>query len=213
VKSLHPPRALWLVLAWIVLIVAGVALHALSTLISSQDLALVRDLAGQRTGLLTALAHAFSLLGRSYVLVPCAIVIAAGAVRLGRPLYGVVMIVSVVGAEILQNVDKVIIGRSRPAVSHLEHVSGPSFPSGHATDSSAFFVLLLLALLVTSCPGRVKLLAAFLAVVIVVGVAVSRVYLGVHYPTDVGAGILLGASWSLTTATVMLRGRVDREPA
>jgi membrane-associated phospholipid phosphatase len=153
VKSLHPPRALWLVLAWIVLIVAGLALHALSTLISSQDLALVRDLAGQRTGLLTALAHVFSLLGRSYVLVPCAIVIAVGALRLGRPLYGMVMIV------------------------------------------------------------RVKLLAAFLTVVIIAGVAVSWVYLGVHYPTDVGAGIVLGGSWSLTTATVMLRGRVDREPA
>jgi undecaprenyl-diphosphatase len=209
-RSLHAPRAISLVLSLILLILIGVGLRSLSRLMSGEDLALVRDLAGQRSGLLTALAHGISWLGRSGVLVLCAALIAVGAIRRGKPVYGAVMIVGVVGALILQTVDKVVIGRPRPPVPHLEHVTGTSFPSGHATNASAFFVLVALGIVLASRSRPVKLLAAFTAIVVIGGVAWSRVYLGVHYPTDVVAGILLGGSWSLVTATVLLRAGSDR---
>jgi undecaprenyl-diphosphatase len=185
--------------------VIGVGLRSLSTLMSGEDLALVRDLANERTGVLTALAHGASWLGRSYVLLPCAVAIAGCAIAFGQRVKGLVMIIGVVGAVIIENVDKLVIGRPRPPGPRLEHVSGTSFPSGHTTQATAFFLLLLVALLSGRRPRSLKLLAVLATALVIGGVAWSRVYLGVHYPSDTIAGILLGGAWSLVAAAILLR--------
>ena len=190
--------AVWLLIALAVLIVAGLGLHSLATLMPGDELALVRTAAGDRTPFLTALAHGVSWLGRSAVLVPAAIVIALLLRRSSRAL---AMLIGVVGAIVLQNADKALVGRPRPPVHRLEAVSGTSFPSGHATEATAFFLVLAVVLVHGSRTLSVRLLAPVLAIVIVAAVAVSRVYLGVHYPTDVVAGILLGGCWGALTAT------------
>ena len=200
-------RGIWLVAALTSLIVIGLGLRALATLVSTQDLAIVKGLAGDRTGFLTALAHGASVLGRSYVLIPCAAVIAILAGARGRRGRGLVLLVGVVGAVIIQNVDKAIVGRPRPPVTRLEHVSSTSFPSGHASESTAFFVLILLAILSSSSSRSTRIVAVLATITIVAGVALSRVYLGVHYPTDVAAGILLGGAWSAVVAAVLLQGK------
>jgi undecaprenyl-diphosphatase len=196
-------RALWLIISLALLIVAGLGLHSLATLVSGEDLRLVRGLAGDRTSLLTALAHAASWVGRGAVLVPCAVAIALGAAQRGRPAPGLVPIVGVLGAIIIQTVDKALVSRPRPPVHELEHVSGTSFPSGHATDATAFYLALAIVLIAGSPARWVRLVTAATAPVIIAAVALSRVYLGVHYPTDVVAGIVLGAAWGLVSAMVL----------
>ncbi len=104
------------------------------------------------------------------------------------------------GADGLQNVVKALVDRARPSVTHLEHVTSSSFPSGHATQSTAF-VFALLTLVWTARSGLGRVAATLAAAVLVCAVGVSRVYLGVHYPTDVAAGIILGGAWA---AGVML---------
>jgi undecaprenyl-diphosphatase len=106
-----------------------------------------------------------------------------------------VLVLAVLGGELLAQAIKVVVGRTRPdLVPHLDIVYSSSFPSGHSALSP--IVYLTLAALVAAGEGRraqkVLLLAA--ALVLVLAIGVSRVYLGVHWPTDVLAGWALGAA-------------------
>lgn len=115
-----------------------------------------------------------------------------------RPRHALVMAGAVLAAWGSSQVTKALYGRPRPdLVPHEAYVYSASFPSGHSTMSTACF--LTLAMLVSSLEPRrrSKALAYGLAATVVVGVGFSRVYLGVHWPTDVLAGWCLGAAWAL----------------
>ncbi len=202
---MNPPlrQILWLLGSLAGLVVAGLGLHALSTLVAGEDLRLVREAARDRSAGVTALAHAASWLGRSVVLVPVAVGLGLIAAAAHRPRRGAALIVAILGAIVIQNVDKALVDRPRPPVGELERVSGTSFPSGHATESSAFFIALAIGLL-TGVAGRwARLLIAAATLVIIAAVGASRVYLGVHYPTDVIAGVVLGGSWGAIAARTL----------
>ena len=102
------------------------------------------------------------------------------------------------GGWLLNNVLKELFARPRPdVVPHLREVMTLSFPSGHALTSAAIF-LTLGALLMRVAQGRVaKFYCMFVAMMATLLVGATRVYLGVHYPTDVLAGWLIGVSWAL----------------
>ncbi len=129
----------------------------------------------------------------------------------GRRRFPLTLLAAVVGAPLLTWALKQLYGRARPTiVPHLETVAAPSFPSGHTVSSVAFFVTVAL-LVAAHTQGRA--LRSFLvgyALIIAALVAVSRMYLGVHYPSDVAAGALLGIAWSLlcVTGERLLRDRV-----
>jgi undecaprenyl-diphosphatase len=181
------------------LVLLAVGLRGLSTLVSSGDLSLVADAVQARSPALTTIAHGASWLGRSGVLVPSAVVIALAATARGRPAAWM-LVVGIVGAVVVQNLAKALIERPRPPVHRLEQVSGTSFPSGHATEATAFFVLLAVWGLRSCRSGPVRLAAALAAGLVIAAVGVSRVYLGAHYPTDVAGGIVLGAGWAAIVA-------------
>lgn len=171
----------------------------------SADLDAVRDLGADRVPFLTADAHALSLVGSGFVVFPFGVVCCAALCRRGRFRAAAALAVSTLGAVLIANVDKLLVSRPRPPVQHLEHVISASFPSGHATQASAFYIALLTIFLATR-PGHRAAVAAVIATIgLVLGIAFSRVYLGVHYPTDTAAGVLLGTSWSLLASTLLLR--------
>lgn len=103
-----------------------------------------------------------------------------------------------VGGQLLSAGLKELYARPRPAiVPHLMHASQASFPSGHSLLAAVTYLTLgaLLARLVDR-PG-LKLYIIGIAVTITVLVGLSRVYLGVHYPTDVLAGWVAGLAWAI----------------
>jgi len=103
---------------------------------------------------------------------------------------------------------KMLYGRPRPdLVPHGSYVYSASFPSGHSTLSAATF--LTLATLIASLePNRgTKIMVYALAMGLVLAIGFSRIYLGVHWPSDVLAGWSLGAAWALAAWTLLLRTR------
>jgi undecaprenyl-diphosphatase len=111
---------------------------------------------------------------------------------------GMFIFVASVGGWVLNWLLKAVFARSRPdIVPHLREVMSSSFPSGHALTSAAVY-LTLGALLMRIAEGRLaKYYCIAMAMLLTVLVGSSRVFLGVHYPTDVVAGWLIGMSWAL----------------
>ena len=114
--------------------------------------------------------------------------------------------IATIGGWFLNETLKEVFQRARPAiVPHLQNVMTLSFPSGHAMNSAAVY-LTLGALTMRLADRRVTkwyCMAAAMFLTFLVGT--SRIFLGVHYPTDVLAGWLLGMTWALACWTVERR--------
>lgn len=124
------------------------------------------------------------------------------------------VIIAVTGGVALSNLLKWGFGRPRPdLVPHATMVYTQSFPSGHAMLSAVVYLTLGALMARTEADVRVKAYVLFAACLLTVVVGVSRVYLGVHWPTDVLAGWAVGASWALICWLAMLwlqgRGQVE----
>jgi undecaprenyl-diphosphatase len=119
------------------------------------------------------------------------------------------VLLSVGGGTLLSTLLKSAFNRPRPElVAHIVDVSTASFPSGHAMLSAVTY-LTLGALLARTEPNlRLKTFILGAAIFLTVAIGLSRLYLGVHYPSDVLAGWTLGAGWALlclTAANLYLR--------
>ena len=138
------------------------------------------------------------------------VVIAAVGFMCLRRRYGLVMftILTTLSGWAATGLLKYWIGRDRPTiVPHLREVSTPSFPSGHAMVSAIVY-LTLGTLLMQAVAGRAaKLYCLIMAMLLTMLVGISRIYLGVHYPTDVLAGWIAGVGWALSCWTIIQYSR------
>jgi undecaprenyl-diphosphatase len=144
---------------------------------------------------LTAVMTACTTIGSSPVLATLAFGIAVWLGVTRRRREALLVGGTTVGALVLSPLLKNIIERARPGDAHLVLVNSWAFPSGHSLTSTAVLgVLTVLASShLTHRPARAAVVA--LGVLLIVAVGVSRIYLGVHWPTDVLAGWLIGALW------------------
>lgn len=123
----------------------------------------------------------------------------------------VVLALSAALATVANDALKVVFERARPdIVAHGSYVYTHSFPSGHSMLSAATFLTTaaILSSLQTRRPAKVFIFA--IALLVTAGVGFSRVYLGVHWPTDVLGGWTLGAAWALLARLVLGLWRGDR---
>jgi undecaprenyl-diphosphatase len=127
-----------------------------------------------------------------------------GYLLLQRQVTAALLVVSAVtGGIVVSFALKGILARPRPdLVPHGSYVYTSSFPSGHAMLSATTYLTLGALLARLHSRRRMKAYIMLWAVVVTVAVGVSRVYLGVHWPTDVLAGWTLGACWALLCWTV-----------
>jgi membrane-associated phospholipid phosphatase len=171
------------------------------------DLAAARVAEDVRTAWLTAVLTWVTRIGSSPWLVAILIVVGVVALVVRRdPRPGAWLAAEYLGAVVMYQTLKAILDRPRPPGA-LVDATGSAFPSGHATQGIAFFGMLAV-FLVALLPRRVGPSAAVAMVILGVLSGLSRVYLGVHWLTDVAGGFLLGGAW--LAALLGIRAKVER---
>lgn len=90
---------------------------------------------------------------------------------------------------------KQVINRSRPALEHLVTVNTLSYPSGHSMSAMAFYGFLIFLCLQYQMARWLKVVIITILIFIILAVGISRIYLGVHYPSDVAGGFIGGLIW------------------
>ena len=116
----------------------------------------------------------------------------------GKRATAALVAVAVLGGTLLSSLLKAGFERPRPdLVAHLVEVSSQSFPSGHATLSAVTWLTLGTLLATVQSRRRLKAYVLGVAIAVTLLVGTSRVYLGVHWPTDVIAGWCIGTAWAL----------------
>ena len=148
-------------------------------------------------------------LGSTTFVIVAAIVLAIVEMR-RRPSRWIIpfLLAVMVGEGVLTNVVKELLARARPTLNPTAHLLGPSFPSGHTATAAAFWAAAAL-LLGRGRNQRAHALLAGGAVAIAVAVACSRVFLDVHWFSDVLGGLALGWGW-FAACSIAFGGRLLR---
>ena len=145
-----------------------------------------------------AVVRDITALGSAVVLIIMTLLILGFLWISGRVRIAAMIAVATVGGQALNLGLKHAFARERPdAALHLVEVSSTSFPSGHSMASSIFYLTMGVLLARTASRRREKTYFVGAAILITFLIGFSRVYLGVHYPTDVVAGWSAGTAWAL----------------
>lgn len=174
------------------------------------DQSAVTSLRGSDHATMTDVIRAIAMLGSPLVLdiVFVLACVALLAIRHWRSL--LFLVLASPGSVVLIQALKQAVDRARPAGPHLARFDGPSWPSADAGDSLALYTAVLLIALSLGFPRgrRARRLAIGVASAIVGLIGFARVYLAVHYPTDVLGAWLLIAAW----LTIVVRASPARVP-
>jgi undecaprenyl-diphosphatase len=139
--------------------------------------------------------HLVTVLGYYYVVLPLLAVVAYAFYRRGRKISAALLVVSTAGGLVLTTALKALFQRSRPELFDTGYTASfYSFPSSHATVAVGFYGTLTL-LLAWRLRGLWRWAVIAIGVLLVLLIGFSRLYLGVHYPTDILAGYLAAPLW------------------
>jgi membrane-associated phospholipid phosphatase len=184
-------------LIWAVLTAAGTALERLGARLVDWDGDFVAQVEAMRSPELDAATHIGSSLSNTEVCIAVAtIALIAFRLWLGRWREGLIVVAAILGELLIFLAITGSIERARPEVKALD-VAPPtsSFPSGHVGAAVALYGTIAVILLVMRPGFWPTSMLAILLLFIPTIVAISRVYRGMHFPTDVVAGAIGGGSW------------------
>lgn len=161
------------------------------------------------TPLLTTFMQAFSFLGSVGWTVAFGVLVVCACFYFHRPRIAAFLAITMAGVGVLDFTLKLAFHRPRPIAFYGTSPNSYSFPSGHALGSFCFYGILA-AVLARRMRGHKSKVLIWLITALLVGmIGFSRIYLGVHYPSDVIAGYLAGAVW-VTAVTVVDQVLLDR---
>jgi len=200
---------LWLVAGLVVLIGVGWALGAVvhdataSSGVNRLDRSVLDWFVEHRVPWVDPAMQVATTIGSSAFMIPLLLVIGGSYWRrqgTTRPV--TLLTLAYVGSYVVSQSIKVLVGRPRPpAAVVIGHYASYAFPSGHATESAAVYLMLAVVLAATMPPGRRKAAVRAAAVLIVTLVGLTRLYLAAHWLTDVVAGWSFGTLWVLLVLT------------
>jgi undecaprenyl-diphosphatase len=165
-----------------------------SDIIISADIRVANLLTIFRNTELTTFFFWITLLGKSKIILLFTIATISTLWLWKKRSYIIPLLISVAGSAVFTFIGKIVFHRPRPDVA-IYHESSFSFPSGHATIAIAFYGFLAYLLIRNSKKWKYKINIFFASLVTILLIGFSRLYLGVHYVSDVWGGYLAGAIW------------------
>jgi membrane-associated phospholipid phosphatase len=202
--------ALLVVLVLVGLFLAKVASH---DAVGRADSSVSRWFAAHRSKDLNEVTHYTTDLAETPTIALLALLVVAGAAlawrRWREPL---LVAVTVAGEVLLFLTITLLVDRPRPPVKHLDAAPPTSsFPSGHTAAAVALYGAVAVLASERARSAAVRWLFVAIGVLVPVVVALSRVYRGMHFPTDVVGGMILGVTWLFVTTRAIRLGVVHRQ--
>jgi membrane-associated phospholipid phosphatase len=165
------------------------------------DRAILTWIGSHHTGWLDTSAIELTALGSSVVLWVIGLALSVLLWHLGKRLYVALIWLACTGSLVLNQTLKAAFGRSRPDVFEwLVDVGHLSFPSGHAMNSMVFYTVAAYSIGHVVGPGPARTWTYGFAALLIGMIGFTRLYLGVHYPSDVLAGFAVGYAWAILCA-------------
>jgi membrane-associated phospholipid phosphatase len=211
--------ALYLILGAILLFALFAGIGLLLTKVGSHDVigrtdrATERWFARDRQPELNEITHYTTDLGETFTVIAAGLALAVvSRLKWGRWREPVLVAVALAGEVTIFVAITLLIDRHRPSVPHLDAAPPTSsFPSGHTAASVVLYVLIALLLASRLHSGLASAGLWLLAVIVPVAVGLSRLYRGMHYPTDVLMGVVLGAAWLSIAVKGVRLGALQRD--
>ncbi len=170
------------------------------------DLLIFKKLEGLHTDNNNRLALAVTYLGKHQFLIPANLLLIAAFLLFGwHYWYAFRMFVMSLSSLTLMFILKHLFLRKRPLEPLLHAAKGKSFPSGHAIMAVNFYGLLLYMISHTAIDPVFKIAAGVFFILLIIAIGLSRVYLKVHYTSDVLAGFIIGICWFYTSLHILNR--------
>jgi undecaprenyl-diphosphatase len=152
----------------------------------------------------TDVMQVFTFLGTHTFLIPANLMLAAFFLLIKKHRwYSIKVPVVALTSLLLMFCLKLIFHRDRPLTPLLNQAAGYSFPSGHALMSITFYGLIIFLIWQNEKNNIIKWLLTFLLVLLIIFIGISRVYLRVHYVSDVLAGFSVGLMWLLLSLWIL----------
>lgn len=189
---------------WLLAGFAAVSIAVTAGWTAPLDQAVVMSVVGHRTQLLNNLAVNFTALGSAPVVTLIALFVALYALAAGRQRIALALLWTPL-SFLLDDVLKLLFQHPRPTEAIIAIPDSYSFPSGHAVAASALYITIALIAAQGERRQRPRRILVWSGVTVAFLVAWSRVYLGVHYFSDVIGGLLLGGAGSIAAALISSR--------
>jgi len=197
---------------------AELAEHVLEGGTQSFDVAVLEWIKQHHSPVLTQLLTEMTYLGTGIVVITVVGVTALFLWNTEHKHSARLLLASTIGAIILNNTLKYFYHRERPSVFEWgTHVASSSFPSGHAMSATVVYGTVAYLLMRLQKHTLSKVLTLSGAVILILLICFTRLYLGVHYPSDVLGGIIVGLAWAafcmatLEASLVIGRRRAPKE--
>ncbi|BFT74095.1 phosphatase PAP2 family protein [Paenibacillus sp. P36] len=174
----------------------AIALLVTDHKVSQFDKVIISFVQGLETPHLTSIMKFFTFLGGGFPVVVVTLIILFFLYKVLHHRSELILFISVViGSVILNETLKLIFKRARPVLHRIIDANGFSFPSGHSMAAFSLYgvVAFLLWRHISTALGRSTLI--IISFIMIMAIGISRIYLGVHYPSDVLGGFLASGSW------------------
>lgn len=222
-RTFYTAVGIFLVIGAAIAVAATMGFSALAEYVlegdtQSYDVAILQWIHGHQNPILTKLMLEATYLGTGTVVMAIVCVTAAFLWNTEHKHSARLLVASTAGAILLNNALKLMYHRPRPTVFEWQtHALSSSFPSGHAMSATVVYGTVAYLLMRLQKRRWTRVLTLCFAVALVLLVCVTRLYLGVHYPSDVIGGIIVGLAWAafcmatLEATLAMARRRAPAE--